>query len=57
MEKSETRRVSLAGLGLISAGAVLGIALATPASAATPDNTPRPKPAASPVVEIADQQE
>ncbi|WP_433301032.1 hypothetical protein ACQP2F_04925 [Actinoplanes sp. CA-030573] len=57
MEKSETRRVSLAGLGLISAGAVLGIALATPASAATPDGPRSPKPPASPVVEIADQQE
>jgi hypothetical protein len=51
MEKPDTRRVSLAGLGLISAGAVLGIALATPASAATPDNPRPPKPPASPVVE------
>ena len=44
MEKRERRPVSLAGLGLISAGAVLGLALATPAAAAT--DTPRPKPAA-----------
>ena len=49
MEKPETRRVTLAGLGLISAGAVLGIALATPASAA--DSSRPPKPPASPVVE------
>jgi hypothetical protein len=41
MEKSDRRTVSLAGLGLISAGAVLGLALAAPASAA-PSDTPRP---------------
>jgi hypothetical protein len=59
MEKPDTRRVSLAGLGLISAGAVLGIALATPASAATPDNPRPPKPPASPVVEspVVEQKE
>jgi uncharacterized protein (DUF1501 family) len=34
MEKPERRPISLAGLGLISAGAVLGLALATPAQAA-----------------------
>ena len=51
MEKPETRRVSLAGLGLIGAGAMLGIALATPASAASSDNAAPPKPPASPVVE------
>lgn len=44
MEKPDRRPVSLAGLGLISAGAVLGLALATPASAA-PSDTPAPKPA------------
>ena len=46
MEKSERRPVSLAGLGLISAGAVLGLALATPAQAA-PTDTPRPVPKAA----------
>ena len=51
MEKPETKRVSLAGLGLLSAGAVLGIALATPAAAASPDNARPPKPPAAPVVE------
>ena len=51
MEKSDTKRVSLAGLGLLSAGAVLGIALATPASAASSDNSRPPRPPASPVVE------
>lgn len=43
MEKPERRPMSLAGLGLISAGAVLGLALATPAAAA-PSDTPRPEP-------------
>ncbi|MFI5890761.1 hypothetical protein ACIA5D_11660 [Actinoplanes sp. NPDC051513] len=51
MEKPETRKVSLAGLGLLSAGAVLGIALATPASAATSDDARPPRPPASQVVE------
>jgi len=51
MEEPEKRRVSLAGLGLLSAGAVLGIALATPASAASPDASRSPKPAAAPVAE------
>ena len=51
MEKPETKRVSLAGLGLLSAGAVLGIALATPASAASPDTPRSPKPPAAPVAE------
>lgn len=46
MEKSERRPVSLAGLGLISAGAVLGLTLASPASAA-----PAEKPKAAPVAE------
>jgi hypothetical protein len=50
MDKPETRRISLAGLGLISAGAVLGIALATPASA-TPSDDARSRPPASPVVD------
>jgi hypothetical protein len=35
MEKPDRRPVSLAGLGLIGAGAVLGLALAAPASGAT----------------------
>lgn len=48
MEKSERRPVSLAGLGLISAGAVLGLALAAPASAAPTDT---PKPPSIPVAE------
>jgi hypothetical protein len=34
----ERRSVSLAGLSLIGAGAVLGLALAVPASAAPPDS-------------------
>jgi len=48
MEKSDRRPVSLAGLGLIGAGAMLGIALATPAPAAPTDS---PRPPASPVVD------
>ena len=48
MEKPDRRPVSLAGLGLISAGAVLGLALATPASAAPSDIG---KPKAAPVAE------
>jgi hypothetical protein len=44
MEKSDRRPVSLAGLGLISAGTVLGLALSTPVSA-EPTETPRPKSA------------
>jgi hypothetical protein len=43
MEKKDRRPVSLAGLGLISAGAVLGLALAAPAQA-HPSDTPRPEP-------------
>jgi hypothetical protein len=39
MEKTDRRPVSFAGLGLIGAGAVLGLALATPASAAPPDTS------------------
>lgn len=50
MDKPDRRPISLTGLGLISAGAVLGLALATPASAASTD-TPRPRPPASPVVD------
>jgi hypothetical protein len=38
MEKNDRRQVSLAGIGLIGAGAVLGLTLAAPASAAPPDN-------------------
>ena len=41
MEKLERRPISLAGLGLIATGAVLGLALAAPASAA-PSDPPRP---------------
>ena len=48
MDKPDRRPISLTGLGLISAGAVLGLALATPA-AATPSDTPRPEP--KPVIE------
>ncbi|GIE95912.1 hypothetical protein [Paractinoplanes rishiriensis] len=44
MEKPDRRPISLTGLGLISAGAVLGLALSTPAAAA-PTDTPQPKPA------------
>jgi hypothetical protein len=43
MEKRERRPVSLAGIGLISAGAVLGLALAAPAQA-SPSDPPRPEP-------------
>ena len=43
MDKPDRRTISLTGLGLISAGAVLGLALATPAAAA-PSDTPRPEP-------------
>lgn len=43
MDKSERRPVSLAGLGLISAGAVLGLALATPAASASTDQQTRPQ--------------
>ena len=51
MEKPERRPISLAGLGLISAGAVLGLTLATPASAA-PQAPPRPDAtAAAPAVD------
>ena len=55
MDKPDQRRVSLAGIGLISAGAVLGIALATPASAAPSDNARPPRPPASPVVDREDR--
>lgn len=48
MEKPERRPVSLAGLGLISAGAVLGLALAGPAQAAPAD---APRPPAKPIVQ------
>ncbi|MGX6602665.1 hypothetical protein ACWKSP_11075 [Micromonosporaceae bacterium Da 78-11] len=48
MEKPDRRPVSLAGLGLIGAGAVLGLALSAPAAAA-PSDTPRPD--ATPVAE------
>lgn len=48
MEMPDRRSVSLAGLGLISAGAVLGLTLATPAAAAPADH---PEPKAAPVAE------
>ena len=41
MEKPVRRPISLAGLSLIGAGAVLGLALAAPA-AASPTDSPRP---------------
>jgi hypothetical protein len=41
MEKPDRRPVSLAGLALVGAGAVLGLALAAPATAA-PSDPPRP---------------
>ncbi|GAB2598824.1 hypothetical protein Aab01nite_74970 [Paractinoplanes abujensis] len=41
MEKYDRRPISLAGLGLISAGAVLGLALATPATAAPSEQPTR----------------
>ena len=49
MEKLERRPISLAGLGLIATGAVLGLALATPAAAAPTD--PPPRPDAAPAAE------
>ncbi|MEV4638051.1 hypothetical protein AB0J80_11940 [Actinoplanes sp. NPDC049548] len=45
MQEPERRKVSLAGLGLISAGAVLGLALAGPATA--PDDAAAGPPAAT----------
>jgi hypothetical protein len=48
MEKSDRRPVSLAGIGLISAGAVLGLTLAGPAAVTPADNQ---KPRAAPVAE------
>jgi hypothetical protein len=48
MEKSDLRQVSLAGLRLIGAGAVLGLALTAPASSA---QAAPPRPSASPVAE------
>jgi hypothetical protein len=50
MEKPQRRPVSLAGLGLISAGAVLGLTLATPASAA-PQTQPRPDTTTAPAID------
>jgi hypothetical protein len=43
MEKPERGPVSLAWIGLIGAGAILGLALAAPAQAA-PADQPAPKP-------------
>ena len=44
MEKRDRRPITVTGIGLVGAGAILGLALATPATAA---DTPRaePKPA------------
>jgi hypothetical protein len=39
VEKQDRRPVSLAGLGLIGAGAVLGLTLAGPAAAAPPSSS------------------
>ena len=50
MEKPDRRPVSLAGLGLITAGAVLGLALTTPASD-RPSPSPSRSPSRSPVAE------
>ncbi|GIF06530.1 hypothetical protein [Actinoplanes siamensis] len=48
MEKPDPRQVSLAGLKLIGAGAVLGLALVAPASQA---QAAPPRPDATPVAE------
>jgi hypothetical protein len=48
MEKSERRQVSLAGLRLIGAGAVLGLALVVPAG---PAQAAPPRADAAPVAE------
>ena len=45
MNEPERRKVSLAGLGLISAGAVLGLALTSPGTAR--DESAAPPPAAA----------
>ena len=45
MNEPERRKVSLAGLGLIGAGAVLGLALAAPGAAS--DDKAAPGPGAS----------
>ncbi|MFF5084038.1 hypothetical protein ACFY36_43885 [Actinoplanes sp. NPDC000266] len=42
MEKQDRRPVSLAGLGLIGAGAVLGLALSGPATAAPSSSSSSP---------------
>jgi hypothetical protein len=42
VNEPERRKVSLAGLGLISAGAVLGLALAGPSAARDDAATPGP---------------
>jgi hypothetical protein len=54
MEKSERRPVSLAGLGLIGAGAILGLTLAAPAQAAPTDS---PRPASNSAVQQPPQEE
>jgi hypothetical protein len=48
MEKPDRRPVSLAGLSLIGAGAILGLTLAAPATAAPAES---PRPVACPAVE------
>lgn len=51
MEKPERRPISLAGLSLIGAGAALGLMLAAPAAAASPDSARPTKSDSSTVVE------
>jgi hypothetical protein len=48
----DRRTVSLAGLGLAGAGAVLGLALAVPATAAAPDS---PRPASTDSAPVAEK--
>jgi hypothetical protein len=53
VEKPDRRPVvSLAGLSLIGAGAVLGLALAVPAAASSPDS---PRPEKSDSATVAEQ--
>ena len=52
MEKPDRRTISLAGLSLISAGAALGVALAVPAAAVSPDS---PRPIRSDSATVAEQ--
>jgi len=47
VEKPERRKVSLAGLGLIGAGAVLGLTLAGPGAPQNEAQAPAPSPNAT----------